>query len=155
MSIRESEAFLDALYTDDQLWETFESYQHVVDKLVRVEIDPSDESYNNILKFVSDTHPHKNSGSKNLEPKHSQLKVMMMGVLVLVTSMIVTGSIYIFHSARQNDQQAAIPETTDPIIISTPLEWEDTDTDKKIRNIREQLDDIKEEKDETTTHDTF
>jgi len=155
MSIRESEAFLDALYTDDQLWETFESYQHIVDKLIRMEVDPSDETCNNIMRFVADTHPDPKPKQKSSGNKQNQLRVMMMGVLVLVTSMIVTGSIYFFQEARQKNQQAANMPVSSEQKTQMPLEWEDPHTEQTIQSIRQQLDDIKEDTGETIPDDTF
>jgi len=155
MSIRESEVFLDALYSDDELWDKFESYQHIVDSLIRIDEEPSDEVCDSIMRYVSDTQSHSKGVLQTTPVPQQQLKTMLMGLLILITSVIVTGSIYFVKTASQKAPQAALEEQQPSTHSHEQLEWEDVDTEQKLEQIKQSIDYIKEDNSHPTSEKSF
>ena len=96
MSIRESESFLDALYSDEDLWQRFEGYQQAVDKLVPLEMEPSENTLNSILSFVEETQPsfkgkNDESAFPSLTSPRRPHQLILMAVVICITSLVISG----------------------------------------------------------------
>jgi len=138
MSIRESEAFLDVLYSDEALWEKFESYQEAVDTLVPLELEPGEDSLQNVLDYISQTHTSVSAAptfptlSSPVKPYHS----VMMAVLVFTTSLVIAGSVYlvsqssagIAENLQQNQEKTSpgFPNYTSQDFVPIPTEEQDS-----------------------------
>ena len=136
LSIRESEAFLDALYSDEALWEKFESYQQAVDTLVPLDMEPSEESLQNVLDYISETHSTAPTSFPTLTSPVKPYHGIMMAVLVFTTSLVIAGSVYLVSQSSvgiaeniQQEQEAPSASFSDylvPDYMATPIDQEDS-----------------------------
>ncbi len=149
MSIRESEAFLDVLYSDEDLWEKFEYFQQTVDTLRPLDLEPSEESLEAVLSFVQDTqptgqHPKELSASfPTLSTPARSHQLVMMAVVLLITSLVISGSL-LFVSRNQNSIEAKplgqnVIEETQPAV----QDWDGQELNLEIERIKEGIERLK------------
>ena len=149
MSIRESEAFLDVLYSDEKLWEKFEYFQQAVDTLTPLDLEPSEESLEAVLSFVQDTQATDHS-PKELSTSFPTLstparshQLVLMAVVLLITSLVISGSL-LFVSWDQDNIEAQ-PLGQNVIEEDQPAvqDWEGQELNREIERIKEGIERLK------------
>lgn len=150
MSIRESEAFLDVLYSDEKLWATFESYQQAVDTLPSLDLEPSQQSLDAVLSFVEDTQPTTTSTANPdstsfplLSPPARSHQLVMMAIILLITSLVITSSLFLVSitdtpTEVQPMGQHMIEEEMPPV-----PDWEGQELNEEIERIKERIEELK------------
>ena len=155
MSIRESESFLDALYSDENLWQKFEGYQHVVDKLVPLDLEPSENTLNSILSFVEETQPSFDgkeaaSAFPTLTNPRRPHQLVLMAVVICITSLVISGSLYFVSQKGISEDQQALTQKLIEEELSSEHKWEDTELEQQIEDIKKLIHELKSPEDSTS-----
>ena len=158
MSQSDNEAFLDALCTDEQLWERYEYFQEVVEKVSEVSFEPSELSCEKILAFAHNHPPEPVITPETSDPAIPKTKpvsilsgllsvsvnlnaVIVMALLFFV-SIAVTGTfLKLQRGAINNPDTASLVQQVD-LDEEKIFKWEDSELDEELETIREGLEDI-------------
>lgn len=144
MGYRETEVFLDALYKDDSLWERYEAFQHIVDKLDDVQMEPSKEACDNIMRYVEETAPvaEKKKAFAFVRVNNTQRNAILMVAFVLFASVTIMVSVFNMKSTQTSYQETA--GAIEPVV----LEWDDN-SEEQLQVIRKQVDNLRTLDDKT------
>ena len=158
MSQTDNEAFLDALCTDEQLWERYEYFQEVVEKVSEVRFEPSELSCKKILAFAHSHHPEpvtSNEASNPAIPKTKQVSILsgLLSVSVNLNAVIVMALLFFISIAVTGTflklQRGAINNPdTESLVHQINLDeeqifkWDDSELDAELEIIREGLEDL-------------
>ena len=142
MPSQESNNFLDALCKDEELWENFEKYQQVSDKLVPIQLTPSDQSIQHIMDFVSDT--QEVAGKKSGKGfTSSRVNTLLLSGLILLATGTILGSVY--HGKIADPSGNAISQQQEAVL----LDWEEKELDLQIESIKEEIQNLKQQNEAT------
>jgi len=136
MTASEHEQFVEALCTDEALWEKYETLLTTKEAIEHVEYEPSTYSCEKVMEYVHQTSSDGSRGPR--KPTVPGMAFEWYGVLtfimVLFTSLTITGSVY---NMKQNSS---------PLVQQVPkkevIEWDD-DLDKQIESVEGRLTDMR------------
>ena len=148
MSIRESEAFLDVLYSDEKLWSTFESYQQAVDTLPSLELEPSQQSLDAVLSFVEDTQPSNSTKLDStsfplLSPPARSHQLVMMAIVLLITSLVITSSLFLVSFTDTPTEVQPMGQNLVEEELPIVPDWEGEELNEEIERIKERIEELK------------
>ena len=148
MSIRESEAFLDVLYSDEKLWTTFEAYQQAVDTLPSLELEPSQQSLDAVLSFVEDTQPTSSQKPDSasfplLSPPARSHQLVMMAIVLLITSLVITSSLFLVSITDTPAEVQPMGQNLVEEELPSIPDWEGQELNEEIERIKDQIEELK------------
>jgi len=132
MKDEEASSFLSELCSDDELWDSYEEVDSHVEALQGCEVEPSQESLDNVMAYVRSSKKPSNIWDKiNL---HAVLATAML-IFVLAG---VAGSVYkVRRSQGLSPDRHNVSQKLDP-----KLEWEPRHIDKNLEDIRSDIHDL-------------
>lgn len=159
MNQSDSEAFLDTLCTDEQLWERYEYFQEVVEKVSELRFEPSEFTCNKILDVVRETNPNHPSYIEELKdiptstsgffkkwlPISLNLNAVIVMGLILFVSIAVTGTfLKLQRGAIDNPNTGSLVQksTHEPVEL---FQWDDSELDTELQDIRQGLENIQDQ----------
>lgn len=156
MNPSESEAFLQALCTDEALWERYEALQQTSEQLSGLSYEPSEESLARIREVAREVAaempappvPAKRKSLWAYIPKDLPLKAVATVAFLLFMGVAITGSFYTFDQRKQlADNHVAVPGALklvqqvdheyDPM-----FQWDDSDLERQLDEIRDRVEEI-------------
>ncbi|MEM8890199.1 MAG: hypothetical protein AAGD28_19650 [Bacteroidota bacterium] len=153
MDAEDSKAFLDALCTDEELWQRYEHFQEVVEELSDLKYEPSKLSVEKVRSFVyngevpegpvleevvAPAKPASLSTGKLLSVSVNLNAVVLMAVLLFV-SVAVTGTFLQLKRGLPERQAATALLQED----ASHFQWDDSYLDDRIDRIREKVKGLK------------
>ncbi|MEL6675514.1 MAG: hypothetical protein AAFR61_25125 [Bacteroidota bacterium] len=154
----ESDAFLDALMQDEELWERYEHFQQVVEGVSQVKEEPKAASVAKVMAFVAATAgepvaqpkqswPDRLKLGKNWLPISINLNAVVVMALLLFISIGVTGSFLKLKRAHigKPSSESLVHQVES---LDEPLfEWDDSGLDQELDDIRARLEGLQSEGD--------
>lgn len=144
MEQAESERFLDALCSDEDLWERYEYFQEVVEKISGLSYEPSDYSCQQVMAYVALTKPQEEEPSQKgvylsgLRAPRMNTNAILMLVLALFGSITIIGSIYQMQQAQQENQHSQATPTQEQ-----RFQWEDPELNSKMDDLKHEIEQMK------------
>lgn len=151
LSPAESEAFLAALYTDEDLWKRYEELQETAEMAAGLQYEPSEQSIQAIEAFVRETADEQvpvpvTPGPKPLWqriPKDLPLKALATVAMALFMGVAITGSFYTFDKGRKPITSNEKPELVQQVVDTDPLlQWDNAEMDRELDEIRRKVQEI-------------
>ncbi|RMG30743.1 MAG: hypothetical protein D6730_02135 [Bacteroidetes bacterium] len=139
----ESERFLDALCSDEDLWERYEYFQEIVEKTAGLSYEPSEYSCQQIMAYVAVTSPQPEDvrgGAPylaGLKGRKLSTNAILMFVLALFGSITIIGSVYQMHKIQQESQH------TEANFQEVDLRWDAPELDTRIHDAQNAVNEIK------------
>jgi hypothetical protein len=155
MNPKESDVFLTELCSDESLWERYEQFQTLNEKVANAVIEPSDEACEKVMAFVKETASlQKQIPQKTPNPIQSflagkipvaiSLNAIIVVALILFVSVAILGSAYELTRGtiiRPNGALVQQVEMEDDLDYN----WDDSEINEKLKMIRKGVETIQED----------
>lgn len=151
MSPQQSDAFLNALCSDEELWDRYEHFQNIVEKLATAKVEPSEASISRIKKYVADTAPQSEGAvSKSWKSTRTFLlkkfpATISLNAVVVAVAIFFTTAV-MMSNFLNNPTGNLSPELAHPDAIQHEVmfQWDDSALDAELESIRTQMQDLQE-----------
>lgn len=158
MSPAESEAFVGALASDEELWERYEQFQDSLEQLPDAELAPSQQSVERVMAFVAETSPQPSGleeltqvvapaptpAVRTLRAGTWSMQVNLNAVIVMSLTLFV--SVALFGSIYKLNRGQVQRPNTGPLVESVAPEadprmmWDDSDLHEQLDEIQHRID---------------
>lgn len=160
MSRTEGEAFLTAICADEALWDRYEYFQDIVEQLPSVSYEPSEFSCQKVLDYVKETAvetegasiadqtpspgPHRRPLLDFLPVKINPNAVvaLALGMFLMIGAMSIAYKLQ--RGAIDNPNTINTAQQFEPIEEAEDLEWDDSDIQEKLDQVRSGIENLKE-----------
>lgn len=135
----ERESFMDHLCTDEELWERYEEFSDVVQRLAELRIEPSELSVEKVLAFAKTYDPAVQPLAE-ASVRRFPFRIHLNTVLLLMGILMVSAAVF---GVRKHDKAPVLQEQ---MVKSEPpaemIRWDDSDLEAKLQDVRNGIEEI-------------
>ncbi|MDX1906157.1 MAG: hypothetical protein SF053_03925 [Bacteroidia bacterium] len=139
MEPAEHDAFVEALCTDEQLWQRYELLQETVAALGQVQYEPSEVSLQAIRTYVRHSAPDQTGPIQAVKTRSGFFRMHLNSIMLLTTSLLLMVAVWSWYlpepafPATVSAPAAALPDA------QNPYAWEDPDLEATIQYVQKQV----------------